>query len=125
VSDVVERAREFTAQVTIFKDGDPPMYCTLIDEMAAEIERLRKRVSELAASYANVAAIKYGDLEAEIERLRALLAPFIKAAANFGCWSTAEDHFPVRIEHCLPADGQFTLADLRRLRETQKEERLE
>jgi hypothetical protein len=44
--DIVERAREFTAQTRamLLKDSDQPMDCLLIDEMAAEIERLRALV---------------------------------------------------------------------------------
>jgi hypothetical protein len=49
MTDIVERAREFTAKTTIFKDGDPPMYCVLLNEMAGEIERLRSEIKKMAA----------------------------------------------------------------------------
>jgi hypothetical protein len=70
LTDIVERAREFTAKTTIFKDGDPPMYCVLMNEMADEIERLQQHKRAQAEDIMTL-GLQVGKLEAEIERLRA------------------------------------------------------
>jgi hypothetical protein len=59
----------------------------------------------------------YRSIKAEIERLRAALEPFVRAAADFDCWDEAPaDSFPLHIEHCSNEKAQFTIADLHRLR---------